>query len=51
MLFQFLTVRILSNLPQSPGNGISETLNLKIVPRAFGPRFQLRNQKELPTAL
>ena len=25
-----LTIRILSNLPQSPGNGISETLNLKI---------------------
>jgi hypothetical protein len=26
----FLTIRILSNLSQSPGNGISETLNLKI---------------------
>ena len=33
----FLTIRILSNLSQSPGNVISETLNLKI---SLGLRFQ-----------
>jgi hypothetical protein len=34
------------------GNGISETLNLKISSGLYiGPRFQLPNQKELPTAL
>ena len=30
LYFCFLTIRNLSNLPQSPVNGISETLNLKI---------------------
>jgi hypothetical protein len=34
----FLTIEILSNLPQSPGNGISETLNLKIS-SGFRPSF------------
>jgi hypothetical protein len=42
-----------SKLPQSPRNGISETLNLKIS-SGLRPSFSpppLPNQKELPTAL
>ena len=41
-----MTIRILLNLPQSPGNGISETLNLKISLSAPPP-----NRKGFPTAL
>jgi hypothetical protein len=46
----FQTIRILSKLPQSPGNGISENLNLKIS-SGLRPSFQAPNKKELPTAL
>ena len=47
----FLTTKIVTKkLPESPGNGISETLNLKIS-SAFGCRSYPPNQKELPTAL
>jgi hypothetical protein len=46
----FLTIGILSNLSQSSGNGISETLNLKMS-ACFGHRFQFPNQKELPTVV
>ena len=44
------TIRILSKLSQSPGNGISETLNLKIS-SSLWPSFLAPNQKEIPTAL
>ena len=47
---RFLTIRILSKLPQSPGNGISANLNLKIS-SGLRPSFPAPNKKELPTAL
>jgi hypothetical protein len=44
----FLTIRILSKLPQSPGNGISETLNLKIS-SGLRPSFSVPPQSKRPS--
>jgi hypothetical protein len=40
----FLTIRILSKLPQSPGNGISENLNLEIS-SGLRPSFPAPNKR------